>query len=186
MDDPVELLSTLADPRRLAALASLATGGPASTLELAARLGVRERDAVRAIGALRAAGLVTESTDGAWQARLATLTDAVAAHAAATPLGRVLAADPELARKLSGNVRLGRLVRLPMEAAPRARMLEAIASALPVFDGDPEPAVNAALARITDDVPLVRRELVEAGHLVRTADGSSYSTPLATGWTAGR
>ncbi|WP_051709289.1 DUF2087 domain-containing protein [Streptomyces sp. NRRL S-350] len=69
----------------------------------------------------------------------------------------------------------GRLIAVPRKAARREQLLAHLADTL--FEpgrGCTEAEVNAALHTVHDDAPALRRSLVEAGHLARPMDGSSY------------
>ncbi|MEV0534648.1 DUF2087 domain-containing protein [Kitasatospora sp. NPDC050463] len=69
----------------------------------------------------------------------------------------------------------GRLPTIPRKAARREQLLAHLAGTL--FEPDrsySEHEVNETLRTVHDDYPALRRFLVEAGHLVRPKDGSSY------------
>jgi hypothetical protein len=69
----------------------------------------------------------------------------------------------------------GRLTGLPRKAARREQLLAHLAETL--FEparSYTEAEVNDALRTVHDDAPALRRDLVEAGHLARPKDGSSY------------
>ncbi|MBD0690994.1 DUF2087 domain-containing protein [Streptomyces sp. CBMA123] len=69
----------------------------------------------------------------------------------------------------------GRLITVPRKAARREQLLAHLAETL--FEpgrGYTEAEVNDALRTVHDDAPALRRDLVEAGHLARTRDGSDY------------
>ncbi|MFF7994224.1 DUF2087 domain-containing protein [Kitasatospora xanthocidica] len=69
----------------------------------------------------------------------------------------------------------GRLTTVPRKAARREQLLAHLAGTL--FEpgrGYTEAEVNAVLRTVHDDAPALRRYLVEAGHLARPRDGSSY------------
>ncbi|MFJ9445804.1 DUF2087 domain-containing protein [Kitasatospora sp. NPDC101235] len=69
----------------------------------------------------------------------------------------------------------GRLIAVPRKAARREQLLAHLAETL--FEPGrsyTEAEVNDALRAVHDDVPALRRYLVEAGHLARPKDGSSY------------
>jgi regulation of enolase protein 1 (concanavalin A-like superfamily) len=74
----------------------------------------------------------------------------------------------------------GRIDRFPVRQDERdAVLLWALERVIPLELGLSEADVNTRLARVTDDVALLRRYLVDAGMLLRTASGSEYSRPLA-------
>ena len=75
-------------------------------------------------------------------------------------------------------LRLGRIERYPANAAERHGLLAWIAGqAFRPGEDLTEKQVNERLLSYTDDVVLLRRYLVDAGLLQRTASGSSYSRP---------
>ncbi|MFD0278013.1 DUF2087 domain-containing protein [Kitasatospora sp. NPDC127111] len=74
----------------------------------------------------------------------------------------------------------GRLPTIPRKAARREQLLTHLARTL--FEPDrsyTEHEVNDALRAVHDDYPALRRFLVEAGHLARPQDGSSYRRAAA-------
>ncbi|MQS13342.1 DUF2087 domain-containing protein [Streptomyces kaniharaensis] len=69
----------------------------------------------------------------------------------------------------------GRLVAIPRKAARREQLLTHLTATL--FEPGrsyTEAEVNDVLHTVHDDAPALRRYLVEAGHLARPKDGSSY------------
>ncbi|WP_329488630.1 DUF2087 domain-containing protein [Kitasatospora sp. NBC_01246] len=69
----------------------------------------------------------------------------------------------------------GRLTTIPRKAARREQLLAHLAGTL--FEPGrsySEREVNETLRAVHDDYPALRRFLVEAGHLARPQDGSSY------------
>lgn len=66
MQDPVALLSALAEPTRLAALRILWDGGEHCVCELMTRLGASQSRMSRHMSALKAVGLVTDRRDAQW------------------------------------------------------------------------------------------------------------------------
>jgi ArsR family transcriptional regulator len=66
MNDPVTILSALADPTRLAAMALLSDGGEHCVCELMKRLGATQSRMSRHMKILREAGLVTDRRDAQW------------------------------------------------------------------------------------------------------------------------
>lgn len=66
MNDPVTILSALADPTRLAAMALLSDGGEHCVCELIKRLGATQSRMSRHMKILREAGLVTDRRDAQW------------------------------------------------------------------------------------------------------------------------
>lgn len=71
--------------------------------------------------------------------------------------------------------REGRLDGLPAGHADRMAVLEHLAERLfPVDQELDEPTVNLLIATVTNDVPSLRRALVDYRYLVRNADGTGY------------
>ncbi|WP_427016827.1 DUF2087 domain-containing protein [Pseudarthrobacter sp. P1] len=69
----------------------------------------------------------------------------------------------------------GMLTRLPAGPAAREEVLAHLAERLlPGEDVLSEVDINRLLATVTDDVPMLRRALVDHGYLWRNADGSQY------------
>ena len=66
MNDPVSLLSALAEPTRLAALRILWDGGEHCVCELMVRLGASQSRMSRHMAVLRTVGLVTDRRDAQW------------------------------------------------------------------------------------------------------------------------
>lgn len=70
----------------------------------------------------------------------------------------------------------GRIARFPSAAADRSALLEHVAGAvLASSETVDEAQLGERLQRFGDDTALLRRQLVDAGLLARTASGSSYS-----------
>lgn len=69
----------------------------------------------------------------------------------------------------------GRLTAIPRRTAPREQLLAHLARTLFAPGRSyTEREVNEALLTVHDDYPALRRFLVEAGHLLRPKDGSTY------------
>lgn len=66
MNDPVTILSAMAEPTRLAALQILWDGGEHCVCELMNRLGASQSRMSRHMATLKAAGLVTDRRDAQW------------------------------------------------------------------------------------------------------------------------
>ncbi len=64
--DPVQLLSALAEPTRLAALRMVWDGREHCVCELMGKLGATQSRMSRHMGVLKAAGLVTDRRDAQW------------------------------------------------------------------------------------------------------------------------
>ncbi|MGV8886157.1 MAG: DUF2087 domain-containing protein [Microbacteriaceae bacterium] len=114
----------------------------------------------KALVALVAAGLVTE--DG--NVRESAFADLLAAEPAVTRQG--------IERFLSG----GRITQYPAKPALRLELLEWVASrVLGRGENVNEAEISERLSSFTDDVASLRRYLVDAGLLTRSANGTNYS-----------
>lgn len=84
--------------------------------------------------------------------------------------------DPSLARLLRHFDAQGRMKSWPSKHSDQVRCLWALATSLPGQGQHPESQINACLqaAACFGDHVLLRRELVNQGHLGRTPDGRSY------------
>lgn len=98
MEDPVALLTALAEPTRLAALRILWDGGEHCVCELMARLGASQSRMSRHMAALKAVGLVADRRDAQW-VRYRT-NPGLAAHERAI-LDAVMSATPEPRRRVA-------------------------------------------------------------------------------------
>lgn len=96
MEDPVALLTALAEPTRLAALRILWDGGEHCVCELMTKLGASQSRMSRHMSALKAASLVIDRRDAQWVRYR--LNPALAAHERAI-LDAIMAAVPEPARR---------------------------------------------------------------------------------------
>ena len=142
------VIAALADPDRRAAYAAAVLG---------VDTGLPEKRRARAVAALQDAGVLDR--------------DGAVAPALYTDL---LAAEPEVRREgIERFILDGRIEQYPARPAVRTELLEWVAAQLPPGDLT-EAAVNERLAGIVDDVASLRRYLVDAGLLDRTADGSEY------------
>ncbi|WP_050670941.1 DUF2087 domain-containing protein [Luteipulveratus halotolerans] len=83
---------------------------------------------------------------------------------------RVVASQPRLA----AFIRDERLTRIPRRPAIAALLYDAVAAQLPPGTPMSETDVNNLLREIYDDVPTLRRALVDHGHLWRSGDGQRY------------
>jgi len=96
MQDPVSLLTALAEPTRLAALRLLWDGGEHCVCELMGALGASQSRMSRHMSALKAVGLVVDRRDAQWVRYR--LHPALAAEARAI-LDAVMATVPEPKRR---------------------------------------------------------------------------------------
>ncbi|MHC6219232.1 DUF2087 domain-containing protein [Arthrobacter sp. MMS24-S77] len=122
----------------------------------------------RALGLLTEAGLVeTVETEGSVHYRIRghVFRDALASLPSAprrSGVERFLTAD-------------GRIDRYPARETERLKLLAWVAGRI-LDSGDrvAEQELNERLAQLTNDVPMLRRYLVDSGIVSRTADGSAY------------
>lgn len=167
-------LSIVLDPTRLAILGA-ATTDPVDAEEIASRLGIRQRDALEAVGKLKAAGLLTQegTLDRAVLRELAAdLPQMPPPDSAVT--GGDLWSDEEaeiLGRFFSGE----RLMEIPGAHAKRRIVLERLAMEFEPGVRYTEPEVNFALQMWHADYAALRRYLVDEGFMDR-ADGSYWRT----------
>ncbi|MFD1212520.1 DUF2087 domain-containing protein [Arthrobacter sp. GCM10027362] len=143
--------------------AQIVLGAPPG--EIGAGLKPARRD--RAIATLLAAGLVERAAGGSL--------------VASETVFREILARQTLGRDTGGIGRFlhdGRIERYPANLAERRRLLAWIVAQV-VRRGEDltEQQINERLMQYTDDVPLLRRYLVDFGLLERTRSGSSYSRP---------
>jgi hypothetical protein len=160
------LAGLLADEDRRSVVAALQLGAT-DAREVRAATGLDARRAMTAIGRLVAGGLVDEAADGTLTV-LAAAFGLAARAAAPDDASSEHAEEPhERAKVLRAHVRDGRLVSIPSSHAKRLVVLDLV-----VQDFEPgrhytERQVNAVLARWHDDVPALRRWLVDVGYLDR-------------------
>ncbi|HET9944430.1 MAG TPA: DUF2087 domain-containing protein [Actinomycetes bacterium] len=171
MSPEPDLLSALAEESRLRAFAAVLLGATA-TAEVASRAALPERDALRALTTLQAAGLV-EHGAGGWVARPERLREA--AMAAAEPRTSVDhgAADDRVSAVLRTFMPHGRIETMPAVRSKRLVVLDHVARVFEPGVRYPEPDVNAMLGAFFDDYAALRRYLVDEGFLAR-AEGSYW------------
>lgn len=162
-------LAALAQPDVAAVIASLPRrpGSTASLAELASTSGLEMRTLGRAVARGRDAGLLRVDgeeigldPDGARAA--------VAELVALTPLGAALAERPDLRDLAPYGVVPG------VPSGPGTEELLRIVADLLPSEEMSEPQVTGELATMASDAVGLRRALVDAGLLWRTADGSRY------------
>lgn len=99
---------------------------------------------------------------------------------ACTALGKIRIGDHNIAtlvkyltvqNHVDGN---GRILKWPRKADAKLKLLNYILSAIDFPIECEESQINTLLSYHTDDVALVRRELIVSGLLSRTTDGSRY------------
>lgn len=148
------IAAALADPDRRMLWARIVVDGQIDASSATAR----ER---RALAALERAGLV------ALEGSIASPVDA---------FGPLLAHRPA-ASGIDRFLRAGRIATWPRRASDRDALLDwAAERAVAPGEHVDEPTVTARLAAIADDPATLRRDLVDAGRLRRTPDGSAYSS----------
>ena len=155
------LVSALTDADRLRVFSRVVLAGEGGTD--ADELRADEPNAVRHLRRLAQAELIDLTQEGRAVARL----DAFATALRSTP--------SEGQDEVAGLFRDGRLIAMPTRPGLRQALLEHLAGL--VFEPGvryTEGEVSIALRQYWDDFPALRRYLVEAGLLTRTADGSSY------------
>lgn len=168
-----EILTHLSHPDRLAVLAELSRrGADGSTIaELAQTLGLPVTRVGDACSRLVGIGAATGTGNGVYRARLEGLRDAAVDVARAQPVSRLLVAYPEL----KANFAHGRIKELPPTLSDRSDLMGELLARFLDLDGlCDEPAINARLSEVTDDVAGARRLLVETGWLERDRAGTTY------------
>jgi DNA-binding transcriptional ArsR family regulator len=168
-----ELLTQLAHPTRLAALAELARRGEqgATVAELSRALDLPLPKAGDACARLVGVGVATGAGAGVYRARLASLREAAAAVDRLQPVAPLLADYPQL----RGNFAHGRLTSLPPTLSDRYEQLAELLARFLALDGlHDEDEINRRLAEVTDDVAGARRMLVDTGWLERDRAGTTY------------
>ena len=173
MTSAPDLLSALAEETRLRAFAAVLLGA-AATSEVARQAGLADREALRALTTLQAAGLV-DHEDTRWVARPERLREA--ARAAAAPRASVDhgTADERVSSVLRTFLPHGRIETMPAVRWKRLVVLDHVARAFEPGMRYPEADVNAMLAAFFDDYAALRRYLVDEGFLAR-ADGTYWRT----------
>ena len=174
MRDIRAFLSIVLDPTRLAILGH-AVSRPVDASQIAQTLGLREREALEAIGKLKASGLLT--AEG--------LLDRDALRELATSLPTMPPPDervtgsgiwtgaeaPVLSRFFSGE----RLVEIPSAQAKRRTVIERLAMEFEPGVRYQEREVNFTLQLWHADYAALRRYLVDEGFMDR-ADGAYWRT----------
>ena len=167
---PLDVLRALLDPTRLAVAGAAASGG-LSVQDLAERLDIPAKAVARAVGDLRAVGLLDESGN----------LDAIAVRTVATSLPssggsgepvRGPWTDEEaaiLGRFFEGD----RLTEIPSARTKRRLVLEKIVLSFEPGRRYPERDVNFLIQLIHPDYVTLRRYLVDEGFLDR-ADGAYW------------
>jgi hypothetical protein len=162
------VLGRLADERRLRALSAVVLG--ARTVgEVAARAGISDNEAARALAQLVGAQIVATRDSGLEVDRTAF---ARAARAISSPHLQPTfdGATPEQAAVLRNFAGAdGRIRSLPAREAKRRQVLEYVAGRFEPGREYPEREVNGILAQVYDDFVSLRRFLVDEDLLAREA-----------------
>jgi hypothetical protein len=171
---PADFVRIAADRERLAVLGRLAEA-PARPADLAAALGISERDALRHLARLSSGGLVREA-GGVFtldQAVLRELSASVRVSRGAHP--SVLAGlDPEEADVVQRFFQGQRLVEIPAAPGKRAAVLRILADEFDPGRYYAEADVRRILRRFHADDAALRRYLVEEGLLQRDNRTRTY------------
>jgi hypothetical protein len=166
---PATLLGLLADDDRRRVFAALVLGARSQTA-LRQAAGLEAKALARAVGRLRAAGLLVDAPGGDLvlaEDLLARLAREAAEAEAATVTEQPIEASPEAAVVLRNFVRDGRLERMPAQHAKRMVVLDWLATRFEPGRIYPERAVNEVVLGVYDDPAAVRRYLVDEGFLER-------------------
>jgi hypothetical protein len=168
---PATLLGLLADDDRRRVVAALVLGARTQR-DLRDAAALEPKALARAVGRLRAAGLVLDEADGtltfaaetfATVAREAAEVEAAAAAKSEQPLD----ASPEAALVLRNFVSNGRLQRMPAQHAKRLVVLDWLSNRFEPGRIYPEREVNDVLLAVYDDPAAARRYLVDEEFLER-------------------
>jgi hypothetical protein len=165
--DPFALIGALSDDTRLRLFAHVLLHGGTSS-QVAAAVGVREREALKGLTLLENAGLLGR-VDGSWQATTGVLREAAAGAAAERTLIDHGAADPGTAAVLRVFMPEGRLEQIPVSRSKRLVVLDHIARVFEPGVRYPERDVNTLLTAFHPDYAALRRYLVDEGFLAREA-----------------
>lgn len=165
--DALELLKTVLDARRLAALGAVAAQ-PGSAGDIAQRCGQRERDVLATLAPLVQAGIVARSDDTYVLVPEALRELAKDLPQPAPPAREVLfgmTADEQavLGRFFRGE----QLTEIPSQRTKRLVVLERLALEFEPGQHYAEAQVNELLRRFHPDVAALRRYLVDEGFLDR-------------------
>jgi hypothetical protein len=165
--DPLDLLGVLADETRLRAFAAVVLGS-ATTADVADRADLREKDALKALSSLQAAGLLSRTTDG-WSLVPGRLREAAIATAAPKEYVDHGSADAQVAAVLRTFLPEGRIAHMPAARSKRLVVLDHVARVFEPGVRYPERNVNAMLGAFFDDYAALRRYLVDESFLARDA-----------------
>lgn len=166
--EPLEVVRSLLDVRRLAVAGALASA-PADATRLSERTGLRRRDVLDAVGALRTAGLVAADGD------LYRIDEQGLRRVAQRLATTALPMDPFIGYGMSDDERVvlsrffegRRLTEIPTSRPKRLVVLERLALEFEVGRHYPESEVNDILGAFHPDWSALRRYLVDEGFLDR-------------------
>lgn len=165
---PAQVLSALASPDRLRALAALTLAGTATVADVAARAEVSEAVATAALRRLAGAKVVAEDGGGAWSvspdafAGAARRASRLRAEREVSPRG-LSAADAAVVR---AYMRDGRL-HIPVQLHKRRVVLDWLSQEFEPGRVYEEAEVNAILERSHPDTAGLRRAMVDEGFMDR-------------------
>jgi hypothetical protein len=162
---PEALCGLLAEGERLRAFAAVVLGA-ATPGEVADRGGLSARDAVRALGRLRLAGLVS-TVDGRLVGDAGAFKEAIREYGPQALPDEPLDPDRERSAVLRAFIRDGRLVQVPAVRAKRRIVLDHLAACFEPGVRYPERAVDAILRAWHDDYASLRRYLIDEDLLAR-------------------
>jgi hypothetical protein len=161
------LVGVLGDRTNLRVVAAIVLGAETAE-DVATAAGLEDERVERALGHLRAAGLVTRDP---LEVDVAVLHDA-----ARRPAPQLPGASAEQVAVLRNFVDAsGRLEELPARLGRRRQVLEYVAERFERGREYAEPEVNSVISELHDDYATVRRYLVDAGLLSRS--GGVYRRP---------
>lgn len=167
MSKPGELLGVLADGSRLRVFAAVLLDA-GTTTQVADRLGLREKDALKALSSLQSVGLLAREGI-VWVAVPDVLREA--AIAASTPKEYVDhgSSDAAVTAVLRTFLPEGRIAHMPAARSKRLVVLDHVARIFEPGVRYTESNVNAMLGAFFDDYAALRRYLVDEGFLAREA-----------------
>ena len=174
MLDPEEFIRLAADRTRLAVLGRLAVGA-ARASQVAADTGINEREVLRVLGRLTAAGLLRD------EAGVYALDDDVL-RGVASAQRRTEAAHPAVLAGLDEDdaavaarfFRGMKLVEIPVAVAKRRAVLRVLVDEFEPGRYYPEAEVRRILRKFHPDDAALRRYMVDEGMLVRESRSRTY------------
>lgn len=174
MLDAEEFLRIAADRTRLAVLGRLAVGA-ARAAQVSADCGINERDAVRVLGRLAAAGLVREQ-GGVYSLDDSALRSLAASRPRVQPAHPAVLAglDEDDAAVAARFFRGMTLVEIPAAEAKRRAVLRVLLDEFEPGRYYPEPEVRRILRKFHPDDAALRRYMIDEGMLVREARTRTY------------